>query len=201
MTVLQWRCVMRLFRGIVVGVMLLISGVGCGRDEASTSSTIASKTMSSLKPDAVDQVAADDLAASLGVNLAPLGNLTEQETQCIADAMVATFGAPAPAPLAAVASLPPLDERREQAVAQVDIYIACTESWELLFLRTRTEGADKIGDVSAACVTAALPDDESRSMWTTEATGSYTDLSHLDPLFAVLDKCLTTEELNALDWN
>ena len=169
------------------GVLAVVSLIAaCGND--STGNEL----------DAADQTAADEMADSMNSYLAPVGDLTEQDTQCIAEGSVAEFGAPA---AGGVVSVPPVGERIERAETEVDIYMRCTDNWELLFLRTRTEGAAEISDESAACVSDALADDVSRSMWITELAGGYTDLGHLDPLFAVLDTCLSVEELDALDWN
>jgi hypothetical protein len=98
---------------------------------------------------------------------------------------------------------------REDADAVVDVFARCTESWELLLVLSSTEGADDIGEASAACVTDRLDDDIARTIFASELDRAYDDPGQpdatpfpesIEPLVDVYEQCLTTAERAQLDF-
>ena len=96
------------------------------------------------------------------------------------------------------------------AEAVVDTFETCSPTWELLMILSATQGTEWISEPSADCTRQQLDDADARSIFVAELDRAYDDsgtsnpspdLSHLDPLLAALDECLTDQELNALDWN
>jgi hypothetical protein len=91
---------------------------------------------------------------------------------------------------------------RDEAEAIVDVFVECSDSWMLLLILSVTEGADKISDQSASCVSDRLADDDARTMLVGEidrAPGHLGDL--IEPLVAAFDACLSQSELDNLDFN
>ncbi len=86
---------------------------------------------------------------------------------------------------------------------------SCSPSWELLMITSATQGTDRISDASASCVQSALDDDVAAEIFAIELARPYDDapgaggpdLSHLDPMIAAFEACLTPQELNAIDWD
>ena len=97
----------------------------------------------------------------------------------------------------------------DEATAIVGVLRACSPSWELLMITSATQGTDEISDASASCVQAALDDDVAAEIFAIELARPYDDapsaggpdLSHLEPMVAAFEACLTPQELNAVDWS
>ena len=53
---------------------------------------------------------------------------------------------------------------RAEAELVVEAFTACSDRWKLLLIRSVTEGADQIGDQSAACVDEKLDEDDAKEM-------------------------------------
>jgi hypothetical protein len=92
---------------------------------------------------------------------------------------------------------------RAEAESIVDVLVECSDQWKLLLILSVTEGADTIGDQSAACVADLLTDDEARRMLVSEVDRAYDDPSQpdaqpfpetIEPLLAAFDECLTPDE-------
>jgi hypothetical protein len=177
---------------VVVGAVLSLPGCGSGAGHHSTGATSKRPALS-----ATDQAAADQMATNMYEISGHADGPDRQELQCIAEGLVAEFGATPQTE----SSDPGVEVRVTRANATVDIYTGCTDRWEAEFIRSRTEGAQALSEHSVSCVADQLSDDLSHSMWVTEMSGDYTDLHHLDPLLAAFDKCLTKQELDGLDWN
>jgi hypothetical protein len=85
----------------------------------------------------------------------------------------------------------------------------CIADWELLMITTATQGTQFISEESARCAQAALDDDQAEKILAIELARPYDDqqsaggpdLSHLEPVAAAFEACLTSQELNAIDWN
>jgi hypothetical protein len=95
---------------------------------------------------------------------------------------------------------------RAEAEQIVDVFSSCSDTWELLMITSTTQGTELIGDESARCTADKLPDDVARAIFVTDLDRAYDeqptpDLSHLDPLIAAMEQCLTPDELDRLDWN
>lgn len=97
----------------------------------------------------------------------------------------------------------------DEATVIAAVLRSCSPSWELLMITSATQGTDRISDASASCVQAALDDDAAAEIFAIELARPYDDapsaggpdLSHLEPLIAAFDECLTPQELNAIDWD
>jgi hypothetical protein len=144
-------------------------------------------------------------------------SMTESEAACIGDGLVRALGA------ARVRELPfgrypwhtlgfalTATVDRSEAEQIVDTFAACSPSWELLLITSATQGSEQISDESARCASEQLADEDARVAFVAELDRAYDDaatgvqapdLSHLDPLLAALEACLTAEELDGLDWN
>jgi hypothetical protein len=144
-------------------------------------------------------------------------SVTESEARCIAEGLIGGLGVQRvrelnlglfPWHLLGYA----LGSRFElhDAEVVVDTFETCSPTWELLMILSATGGTEWISEESAECTRDQLDDADARSVFVAELDRAYDDsgpfnpspnLSHLDPLLAALDECLTDQELNALDWN
>jgi len=142
--------------------------------------------------------------------------VTEAEAACIADHLVQTVGADrlrelrfgvSPFTLLGYGLTLPIE--LDDATAITGVLRSCSPSWELLMITSATEGTDEISDASASCVQSALDDDVAAEIFAIELARPYDDapsaggpdLSHLEPMIAAFDACLTPQELNAIDWD
>jgi len=97
----------------------------------------------------------------------------------------------------------------DEATVIAGVLRSCSPSWELLMITSATAGTDRISDASASCVQSVLDDDVAAEIFATELARPYddapsaggADLSHLDPMIAAFEDCLTPQELNAIDWD
>jgi hypothetical protein len=95
------------------------------------------------------------------------------------------------------------------AQSMVEVFRRCSADWELLMITTITSGTEFIGEESARCVALALDDGVSEQIFVLELDRPYDDapspagpdLSHLEPMMASLEECLTDQELNAIDFD
>jgi hypothetical protein len=142
---------------------------------------------------------------------------TTAEAQCIARGVVEAIGIDRvrelkfgsfPWHLLGYALSLPID--LADAAPIVQTFRRCTENWELLAIRTATEGTDRISEPSLRCTRDALDDEVAEELFVIELARPYDDapskpvqpdLEHLEQLFAALEECLTDAELAALDWN
>jgi hypothetical protein len=140
----------------------------------------------------------------------------EQQATCIADQLVQEVGADRlrelrfgafPFTLLGYGLSLPIE--LDEATVIVGVLRSCSPSWELLMITSATQGSDEISDESASCVQSALDDDVAAEIFAIELARPYDDtpssggpdLSHLGPMVAAFEDCLTPQELNAIDWN
>ncbi len=142
--------------------------------------------------------------------------VNELEATCIADQLVEAVGADRlrelrfgafPFTLLGYGLSLPIE--LDEATVIAGVLRSCSPSWELLMITSATQGTDRISDASASCVQSALDDDVAAEIFAIELARPYDDapsvggpdLSHLEPMIAAFDDCLTPQELNAIDWN
>jgi hypothetical protein len=98
---------------------------------------------------------------------------------------------------------------RAEAEQIVAAFADCADHWELLLVRSVTEGASEISDDSALCVEERLDDDDAREVFVGEIDRAYDDPAQPDatpfpelvvPLVSAMEACLTPEELDRMDW-
>ena len=97
----------------------------------------------------------------------------------------------------------------DDATPIADTLRRCIADWEMLMITTATGGTQYISEESARCVQAAMDDDQAEEILAIELARPYDDqpspngpdLSHLEPMVAAFEGCLTDQELNAVDWN
>jgi hypothetical protein len=94
------------------------------------------------------------------------------------------------------------------AEAIVAVFEQCTPNWELLMITSITEGADQISRDSADCVAETLDNDVARNIFVSELARDDQQpnappdaLDYLATMIDAMESCLTTTELNALDFN
>ena len=99
---------------------------------------------------------------------------------------------------------------RAESEKIVDVFVDCSDHWELLLVTSVTEGASGISDESAGCVVERLDDREAREILIGEIDRAYDDPSQpgatpypelVAPLVDAMDACLTDTELAGVDWN
>lgn len=99
---------------------------------------------------------------------------------------------------------------RSEAEQMVAVFEGCSETWKMLLIRSVTEGAESISDTSALCVSDRLADEDAREMLVGEIDRAYDDPAQQDavpfpeliePLLVTLDECLTSAELDRLDFS
>ena len=142
--------------------------------------------------------------------------VSETEATCIANQLVETVGADRlrelrfgafPFTLLSYGSLLPVE--LDEATVIAGVLRSCSPTWELLMITSATSGTDRISDESATCVQTTLDDDVAAEIFAIELARPYDDaptaggpdLSHLEPMIAAFDECLTPQELNAISWN
>jgi hypothetical protein len=97
---------------------------------------------------------------------------------------------------------------RPEAEKIVDTFAKCSKNWELLMIKSITEGADEISDASARCTSERLADGDARAIFAGELDRAYDEPSaskpffeSVNPLIVAMENCLQPDELNGLDWN
>ena len=90
----------------------------------------------------------------------------------------------------------------------VGTFEKCSKDWELLMIKSVTQGTDKITDPSARCTSKELADNDARAIFAGELDRAYDEDPNavpfgkaVQPLVAAMEKCLKPDELNELDWN
>ena len=74
---------------------------------------------------------------------------------------------------------------REQAEQMADSFVSCSDAWKLLLIKSVTQGADQISDVSAGCVGERLSEDDAREVLVLELPAS------ANPLAGVGESCFS----------
>jgi len=97
---------------------------------------------------------------------------------------------------------------RQEAEKIVDAFAKCSKNWELLMIKSITEGADKISDASARCTSERLADVDARAIFAGELDRAYDEDSaakpffdSVKPLISAMEGCLKQDELDGLDWD
>jgi hypothetical protein len=142
--------------------------------------------------------------------------VTESDATCIGNEIVASLGADRvrelhfgvfPFTLLGYGLSLPIEI--DDATVIAEALRGCSTDWELLMITSVTQGTDQMSEASARCAQSALDDDLSEEIFATELARPYDDqpstsgpdLSHLGPLAAAFEECLTAQELNAIDWS
>jgi hypothetical protein len=98
--------------------------------------------------------------------------------------------------------------QRPEAETIVNTFEKCSKNWELLMIKSATEGTDKISDSSAQCTSQQLADSDARVILVGEIDRAYDEdptavpfFEAVKPLITAMEKCLKPDELAGLDWN
>jgi hypothetical protein len=98
--------------------------------------------------------------------------------------------------------------QRPEADTIVDTFEKCSKNWELLMIKSVTQGTDKISDTSARCASQQLDDSDARNIFAGDIDRAYDEdpnavpfAEAVKPLIAAMEKCLKPDELAEIDWN
>ena len=90
---------------------------------------------------------------------------------------------------------------------EITVQKKCSKNWELLMIKSATEGTDKISDSSAQCTSQQLADSDARVILVGDIDRAYDEdptavpfFEAVKPLIAAMEKCLKPHELAGLDW-
>jgi hypothetical protein len=206
--------------GLMVGAARLTTGCARGDDDVNPRSAAASTLVDVPVEDAplAAEVSGSFFTTTTNPQLPEWRpSVTQAEADCIGNRLVRDLGAArvralrlGEAPWHLLGYALSVEFERAEAEQIVDALAACTGSWELLMISSVTSGAERISDESARCTGDRLADVDARAVFVAELDRAYDEgappggqpsLVHLDPLLAALDACLTSDELDALDWN
>ncbi len=134
--------------------------------------------------------------------------VTEPEASCIASGLITKLGEARVRELGIGSSVWHLlgfalshQLAKDEAAVIVGVFRSCSPTWELLMILGVTQGANYISQSSAECTSKKLNDSTAQDIFIKELERTAPDLGHLQPLQTALKKCLTDQELQALDWN
>jgi hypothetical protein len=185
------------------------------------SSSSGGYTRTPPEPDDLATAVAQGVCSSFVINGYPAGlngepSVGAVEGQCIGERLVTELGQQRvremrltnPWSVLLFALSNPSIERAE-AEQIVDVFADCADHWELLLVRSVTEGASEVSDDSARCVEEELDDDDAREVFVGEIDRAYDDPTQpgatpfpelVEPLVSAMEACLTPEELDRMDW-
>lgn len=225
--------------GSVAAAVVLLSIGGCGGDESdSLESAAAASECPSVEfsgsegaftrmppePEELTAAVAESFCSSFtypGKNGEPTtvaAVLPSEDASCISTELIERFGEPAVREFGFIGypwsllvfALKNQSVEREQAEQLADSFVSCSDAWKLLLIKSVTQGADQISEVSAGCVGQRLSDDDAREVLVLELDRAYDDPSQPDampypetvePLLTAMEACLSPTELDALDWH
>jgi hypothetical protein len=134
--------------------------------------------------------------------------VTEPEASCIASGLITKLGEARVRDLGIGSSVWHLlgfalshELAKGEAATIVGVFRSCSRTWELLMILGVTQGTNFISQSSAECTRKKLNDSTAQDIFIKELERTSVGLGHVQPLQVALKKCLTDQELQALDWN
>lgn len=131
--------------------------------------------------------------------------VTSDEAACIGDGLVGALGLPRVRTLGVGAIAWPslatgVGMTPDEASRVVDVLQSCAAHWKRFAFLYATEGTGEMSEMSAQCVEREITDDEARTFFVKERSG-YRTVDHILPVEAAVDRCVTPDERERIDWN